>query len=118
MSDRLKLLNRDIQIGMRHRPCCLVGVGAALLSLSLTGVRERSAGTAQITTGHLTKAPACRVTGTRASRRSTAAIFYTASALLGLDRRLASHVIRAALALPFIQTRPAIEGSPLIGCGR
>jgi hypothetical protein len=69
-------------------------------------------------TGHLTKAPACRVTGTRASRRSTAAIFYTASALLGLDRRLASHVIRAALALPFIQTRPAIEGSPLIGCGR
>ena len=26
--------------------------------------------------GHLTKAPACRVTGTRASRRSTAAIFY------------------------------------------
>src|SRR5207237_5863768 len=30
---------------------------------------------------------ACRVTGTHASRRSTAAIFYTATALLGLDRR-------------------------------
>ena len=37
---------------------------------------------ALVTTGHLTKAPACRVTGTRASRRSTAAIFHTATALL------------------------------------
>ena len=66
----------------------------------------------------LRRRPACPCEGRRAFRRSTAAIFDTASALLGLDRRLASHVIRAALALPFIQARPAIEGSPLIGCGR
>jgi len=37
---------------------------------------------ALVTTGHLTKAPACRVTGTRASRRSTAAIFDAATVLL------------------------------------
>jgi len=37
---------------------------------------------ALVTTGHLTKAPACRCTGTRASRRSTAAIFYTVTVLL------------------------------------
>jgi hypothetical protein len=45
-------------------------------------MRERSAGTARITTGHLTKAPACRCTGTRASRRSTAAIFCAITVLL------------------------------------
>ena len=28
------------------------------------------------------------------------------------------HVIQAALAPPFIRSRPAIKGSPLIGCGR
>jgi hypothetical protein len=58
------------------------------------------------------------VTGTHAFRRSTAAIFYAVTVLLGLDRRLAPHVIRAAFALPFIQTRPAIEGGSLIGSGR
>jgi len=67
---------------------------------------------------HLLEGAACRVTGRRALRRSTVAICYEASVLLGLDRRLSPHAIRAALAPPFIQTRPAIEGSPLIGCGR
>jgi hypothetical protein len=37
--------------------------------------------------GTFAKAPACRATGTRAFRRSTAAIFDAATALLGLDRR-------------------------------
>jgi hypothetical protein len=72
---------------MIHRPCCLVGAGCALVFLPLTHVRERSAGTARVTTGHLTKAPACRVTGTRASRRSTAAILGAVTVLLRADRR-------------------------------
>jgi hypothetical protein len=37
---------------------------------------------AQATTGHLLKAPACRVTGRRAFRRSTAAICYAVTVLL------------------------------------
>ena len=62
-----------IPIGVIHRPHSRSARGGAFNSSPST-MRERSAGTAQITIGHLTKAPACRVTGTRASRRSTAAI--------------------------------------------
>jgi len=68
--------------------------------------------------GHLLRRAPPALAGRRAFRRSTAAIFYAATALLGLDRRLSPHVIRAALAPPFIQTRPAIEGRPLIGVGQ
>ncbi len=58
------------------------------------------------------------MTGRRASGAPPVAIFDEATALLGLDRRLSPHVIRAALAPPFIQTDvAAIEGRPLIGCG-
>src|ERR1700755_3185387 len=62
--------------------------------------------------------PPAVANGRRAFRRSTAAICDAATALLGLDRRLSPHVIRAAFAPPFIQTRPAIEGRPLIGVGQ
>jgi hypothetical protein len=61
--------------GERRRPL-RSGAGPAPSFPPPSPMRERSAGTAQVSTGHLTKAPACRVAGTRASRRSTAAIFY------------------------------------------
>jgi hypothetical protein len=74
---------------------------------------------ALVTTGHLTKAPACRCTGTHASRRSTAAIFYAATVLLDRTGGLfATRVIQAAFALPFIRPCPATKGGPLIGAGR
>ena len=63
-----------------------VARGGAFLFL-LPRTRERSAGTAQITSGTSTKAPACRVTGRRALRRSNAAIFVAITVLLGSDRR-------------------------------
>ena len=62
---------------------------------------------------------ACRVTGTRASRRSTAAIFYAITVLLDRTGGLfATRVIQAAFALPFIRSCPATKGGPLIGAGR
>ena len=81
--------------------------GAGAFTSSLICMRERSARTALVTTGHLTKAPACRVTGTRASRRSTAAILGPITVLLSPDRGAYPHVIQAALALPFIRCCPS-----------
>jgi len=62
---------------------------------------------------------ACRGTGTRTSRRSTAAIFYAVTVLLrrtGAPKH--SLLSRQQLALPFIRQVPAIQGGPLIGGGR
>src|SRR5438309_11975918 len=56
---------------------------------------------------HLLKSAPCgaahRVTGTRASRRSTAATFNAATALRRRTGGPHPHVIQAALALPFIR---------------
>src|ERR1041385_8614138 len=62
--------------------------GGASFFFPLTCVRERSAG--RRFGNKLTPRERRRVplrSGTHASRRSTAAIFYTATALLGLDRK-------------------------------
>jgi hypothetical protein len=114
----IQLSYSHFQTGMIHRPCCLVGVGCALVFLPLTRVRARSAERRYV----LSLAPcgaACRVTGTRASRRSTCGV----SRLR--DRAswpgpvgTTAPVIRVAFAPPFIQTRPAIEGGPHYRCGR
>src|ERR1041385_3987124 len=69
-------------------PYCERGAGRCLFFLPLACARERSAG--RRFGNKLTPREKRRVplrSGTRASRRSTAAIFYTATALLGLDRR-------------------------------
>src|ERR1051326_783181 len=69
-------------------PYCERGAGRCLFFLPLACARERSAGRrfynklAPFGGGAVPLFP-----GPRASRRSTAAIFYTATALLGLDRR-------------------------------
>ena len=44
---------------VRHRPCCLVGAGCALVSLSLTCVRERSAERRYVNSWHLCEGAAC-----------------------------------------------------------
>jgi hypothetical protein len=104
----------------RHMPadvspsCRLSGLSPGLLCLPEGGGAPSGA---SIIGAPLAKGPRPPL-GRRAFRRSTAAICYAATALLGLDRRLSPHVIRAALAPPFIQTRPAIEGRPLIGVGQ
>src|SRR5437762_3088920 len=85
-------------IGVRHPPLKWCGHSAsktrvtALLASAFSflfphNVRERSAGTAQANIWHLWRCRVPLLPGTPASRRSTATIFYTASALLGLDRR-------------------------------
>src|SRR5438128_905893 len=51
---------------------------------------------------------ACRLTGTRASRRSTAAIFNAATALRRRTGGPYPHAIQAAFALPFIRRVAAI----------
>jgi hypothetical protein len=67
-------------------PPLTVARGCAFISISLTNkVRERSAGTAQAILGTFAKAPACRVTGTLAFRRSTAAILGPITVLLSSD---------------------------------
>ena len=60
------------------------GPPSSSFSLTHEGAERRN-GASQ--TGHLTKAPACRLTGTRASRRSTAAILGAVTVLLRSDRR-------------------------------
>jgi hypothetical protein len=58
--------------------------------------------------GTFAKAPARPCEGTRAFRRSTAAICYAATVLLSSDRGIfTTHVIQAALALPFIRRCPS-----------
>jgi len=59
------------------------------------------------------------VTGRRASRRSTAAIFHAITVLRRRTGGPYPHVIQAALA-PCLSSKrvPAIQGSPLIGGGR
>jgi hypothetical protein len=66
--------------------------------------------------GHLFGGAARRVTGTRASRRSTCGVsrLRDRASWPGPVGTTAS-VIQAAFAPPFIQTRPAIEGGPPSG---
>src|SRR4051794_24086434 len=67
-------------------------------------MREGSAGLGATSWSGTFGGAACRVTGRRALRRSTVAIFDEAT---GLRRRTGGpypHVIRAALALPFIRS--------------
>src|ERR1043166_1409131 len=83
--------------------------GGASFFFPLACARERSAG--RRFGNKLTPRERRRVplrSGTRASRRSTAAIFYTATALLGLDRRELTSRYPGGFAPPFIQTRAAI----------
>src|SRR4051794_35865515 len=71
-------------------------------------MREGSAGQAQRLGLAPLKGAACRVTGRRALRRSTVAIFDEATGLLPSDRGIfTTHVIQAALALPFIRCCPS-----------
>src|ERR1041385_6812816 len=90
--------------GVRHRPLqSRRGAGALyFFPLGHEGAERRNGAG-----GHLVRRRVLLRSSTRASRRSTAAIFYTAPCLLSPDRRLASHVIRAALALPFIRCCPS-----------
>src|SRR5258708_3172988 len=69
------------QTGVIHRPRCLVGVGAAVISLPLTHVRERSAEVAH----HLSLAPcgAACLARHAALRRSTCGVFHPGTALVG-----------------------------------
>src|ERR1041385_6560651 len=69
-------------------PYCERGAGRCLFFLPLACARERSAGRRfgnKLTPRERRRVPL--LPGTRASRRSTSATFYTATALLGLDRR-------------------------------
>ena len=71
-------------------------------------MRERSAGKAQVNIGHLTKAPACRVTGRRAFRRSTCGDFLHGHCASSPDRRTSSsRYPGSACALPFIRASPS-----------
>jgi hypothetical protein len=85
---------------------------------SLTHVRERSAGTALVTTGTFWR---CRVPLYRHARLPALhrGDFLRSHRASSPDRRAhTTHVIQAAFALPFIRQVPAIQGGPLIGGGQ
>ena len=77
--------NGDARTDVRHRPCCLVGAGCAVISLpsSHEGAERRKS---LATRGTFAKAPACRLTGTRTSRRSTGGVSPLGTALPGAGR--------------------------------
>jgi hypothetical protein len=109
--------NDDARTDVRHRPCCLVGAGCAVISLpsSHEGAERRMA---LATRGTFAKAPACRVSGTRASRRSTVAFLLPGTALPGAGRTsLTSPRSRRHLRRPSVRPRPAIEGSSHLAMG-
>jgi hypothetical protein len=65
-----------------------------------------------VSRGTSKKAPACRVTGRRAFRRSTVAIFDEATGLRRWTGGPHPHVIQAALALPFIRSSRSHSRQP------
>ena len=72
------------QTGVIHRPCYLVGVGTAVISLPLTHVRERSAERRYFIVWHLVEG-AHVPCGHAASRRSTGGVFHPGTVLPGPD---------------------------------
>src|SRR5204862_7555578 len=88
---------------MTHRPHDLVGVGSALVSLSLTHVRERSAERRYVLVCTLRCHVPC---GHAASRRSTCGVFHPGTVSSGPNRRLLSPR-SGRLSPPFIRTVPA-----------
>src|SRR5262245_172516 len=72
-------------MGVTHRPL-QSGRGAAPLLLFAPSNEGAERRMALGNVGHLNEGAACRVTGTRAFRRSTAAIFYAITVLLRSDR--------------------------------
>src|SRR4051794_29604264 len=98
------------------------GVSLALgrrLLFFLTPMRERSAGLGATSWSGTFGGAACRVTGRRALRRSTVAIFDEATGLLSSDRGIfTTHVIQPAFALPFIRRCPSHLRQPPLGRGR
>src|SRR5260221_12798240 len=76
--------NLNIETGVIHRPCCLVGAGCALVFLPLTHVRERSADWRYFIVWHLGEG--ARVPcGHAASRRSTGGVFHPGTVLVGSE---------------------------------
>src|SRR5260221_2665129 len=96
---------------MRHRPCCLVGAGCALVFLPLTDVRERSADWRYFIVWHLGEG--ARVPcGHAASRRSTVASSTPGPARRGPTGDFHSRDpggFRRPSSGPY---RPSFEGSP------
>jgi hypothetical protein len=78
------VFKQRINTDVIHRPCCLVGVGCALVSLALTCVRERSAERRYVVVGTFAKAPRA-LRSTHASRRSTGGVYNLGTALPGPD---------------------------------
>src|SRR5438477_11973639 len=72
---------------MIHRPHYLVGVGSAVIFLSLTHVRERSAERRYVLVCTLRCHVPC---GHAASRRSTCGVFHPGTVSSGPNRRLSS----------------------------
>src|SRR4051812_43502078 len=104
----VSITEASCRIGVIHRPLkwCSAGPAPSLpfaLAYARGAERQKT---------HLLKSAPCgaahRVTGTRASRRSTAAIFYAATVLRRRTGGPYPHVIQAALALPFIRRVAAI----------
>ncbi len=90
--------NAHIDTDVIHRPCCLGGVGSALISLP----SPREGAERRKTLLHsLAPRRRCRVPcGHAASRRSTCGVFHPGTVLPGPERRGVPHVIRAAFADP------------------
>ena len=84
--------------GVIHRPCCLVGVGFALVFLSLTSVRERSAEWRYVSSLAPRRRRPRAFARHAALRRSTCGVFHPGTVLVGSEPGTFIPVIRAAFA--------------------